>query len=486
MKNKPCSRIPIALLILLINSSVSQGQDGTLLSDALNSPEVGSGGAGSPETGDDGPQSTNTSESFTRFSEHLISDDFHYPFGLAAADLDGDGDVDFTTPDVWLKVEPPPTRLVVSTLYWFENDGQENFQRHVVYAEEPGFLERHAIGDINGDGKPDIVIVDNKDNHIFWFTNPGQPSAGPWKKNVITTQQPRAYDVALADFDQDGDLDVAGSGYVTNLITIYENTGENGWDQEWPRFVIGTKISEARTIRTGDFNNDAWIDLLATGAGRANAPDELDPRKHGSSVVWYKNPGKFPSGPETSITCPSCEDSWQEYVIDDRSRAPGHGQPVDINMDGNLDVVMAFGMRQELIPQGRHEVAWFEAVAVSGTDLSGLQWRKHTVGALPFAFEAAAADLDRDGDIDVVATAHDHGDRLVWYENLGDPSGHWKMHLLKENWTAVNQVLILDVNKDGRLGIAATADHGNGSPTRSGGNELRWWRNEGPATANTE
>src|SRR3990172_3025786 len=85
-------------------------------------------------------QEPNPSASPPRFSEHLIADKYGYAFGLAAADLDGDGDLDLTSCD---------TRG--NALYWFENDGKGIFQRHFIQQDEPGWFERHAIGDINGD-----------------------------------------------------------------------------------------------------------------------------------------------------------------------------------------------------------------------------------------------------------------------------------------------------------------------------------------------
>ena len=51
------------------------------------------------------------------------------------------------------------------------------------------------------------------------------------------------------------------------------------------------------------------------------------------------------------------------------------------------------------------------------------------------------------------------------------------MHVLKEKWYAANQVIAADLDGDGRLDLAATAD--DGSRRVPGANELRWWRNEG-------
>src|SRR5262249_28996392 len=156
-----------------------------------------------------------------------------------------------------------------------------------------------------------------------------RPAAGPWKRYVITTRCPRAYDVALADLDGDGRPDVAASGYTSNLVSWYRNPGTGGWDREWPRYTIDENMPDARTVRAGHVNGDGHVDLLCTSFGRANVPlDVTDGPVHGSSVVWYENPGAPASRP------------WKKHVIDGRSRAPVHGMAVDLDGDGDLDVVM--------------------------------------------------------------------------------------------------------------------------------------------------
>jgi hypothetical protein len=399
-----------------------------------------------------------------RFSEHLIADRYTYAYGLAAADLDGDGDYDLTSQDV-LGKDVNGRRETLASLFWFENDGRGNFGRHLIHEDEPGWFERHTVGDINGDGKPDVAIVNNRDGHILWFANNDRPAAGPWKRYVLTTKCTRAYDVFLADLDGDGDPDAAAAGYASSRFIWYENPGKDGWDREWVERLVDEKMPETRTIRAGDFNGDGKIDLFGAAVGAENVPlDITDVNHHGSSVVWYENPGQPATHP------------WKKHVIDDRSRAPIHGHPVDMDADGDLDAVMAHGMREELVPADKHDIAWYENVGKPGT---GLQWKRHTVGGLPYAFEAFAADLDGDGDVDVVATAWSKGDRVVWFENHGDPRAQWTMHVVKNNWNAANQVIVADLDGDQRPDIAATADNGSARIDHKGANELRWWRNEG-------
>lgn len=376
------------------------------------------------------------------FSEHLIAKDYAYAYGIAAADFDSDGDLDLTSADY------TPHNM----LYLFENDSVGGFKRHVIQKEDPERLERHAVGDLDNDGDLDVAIVKNLRGHLLWFENSGTPTDDRlWQRHVITTNLPGAYDVTLADFDNDGDLDVAASSWVLgNQFAWFENSGSVG-DGEWKKHLIEKDVAETRTMRTADFDGDGDADLLGTG-------------RKSRHVLWYEN-----RLPENSV-------DWRKHFVDDRSPYPAHGNPADMDGDGDMDIVMALGFYYKpgsdqpdaSLHRDDNQVVWYENDGKSGSGL----WQKHVIGPrFDDAFEAVAGDLDGDGDVDVVATSWRNPGRVVWFENHGDPKGPWTRHMLKNNWRSANQVIIADLNGDGRLDIAACAEHGS--------YELRWWRNEG-------
>ena len=365
-----------------------------------------------------------------RFSEHLIMDGFGYAFGLAVADLDGDGRLDITAADADGRA-----------LYWFQNDGKGLFTRHFIQRDHPKpRLERHAVGDINGNGLLDVVIVENLTGDLYWFENRPTPADGDlWTLHEITIGgMPYAYDVALADFNGDGLLDVAASGWKGHQVAWFENPGASGG--EWTKHLLDGGMTEARTIRVADFDGDGNPDLLATGTG-ANL------------VVWYQHPGDRAAG------------EWRKWVIDHSCVRPVHGHPVDMDGDGDMDVVMATGMGLDP-PSG--SVVWYENDGRPHAEV----WDKHVICEdLPQAFEPFAADVDGDGDVEVAVTAWgDHGG-LHLFEHDGDPRGPWRKQVLKDHWVRANQVILTDLDGDGRLDILAEAERGS--------NELRWWKNLG-------
>ncbi|MBM81540.1 MAG: hypothetical protein CMJ78_13245 [Planctomycetaceae bacterium] len=375
-----------------------------------------------------------------QFSEHLIGDKYAYAYGIAAADFDEDGDLDVSSADY-----TPNNRL-----YLFENDRKGNFKKHIIQKDDPERLERHMVGDVDGDGDLDVVIVKNLRGDLLWFENNGKPTSGSlWRRHVITTNLPYAYDVALADYDQDGDMDVAASNWLSHEFNWFENDGSPA-DGKWQKHLIEKDVKETRTMRTADFDGDGDMDLLGTA-------------RVGNQVIWYENQ----RGAKKLI--------WKKHLID-AVRCPAHGNPADMDGDGDLDVVMAMGFyyrpgsdnpAASLLPE-QNQIVWYEN---NGKPTSG-KWKKHVISPqFDDAFEAIAGDLDGDGDMDIAATSWRNPGRVAWFENDGDPKGKWTRHLLKNNWRSANQVIIADLDGDGRLDIAACAEHGS--------NELRWWRNEG-------
>ena len=402
-----------------------------------------------------------------RFSEHLIMDNYVYAYGIWSGDIDGDGDIDLTSTD---SCSPGDMRDLATgsgakhpfhlppgkdhccdqhnNIYWFENDGSGDFTRHFIQRNEPDppsmmghDFERHTVGDVNGDGHPDVVTVMNKYGELLWFENHGNPKSEElWKRHLITTapdcasKLQYAYDVTLADLDGDGDLDVGASSWKGHEFAWFENQGE-----EWTKRVIGGG-GETRTIRAADFDQDGDTDLLGTVMGK------------GGLVLWFENSGKPRSDP------------WIPHIIDN-APSPVHGHPVDMDSDGDLDVVMVMGYA--VADETGSQVAWYENQG--GAD--DITWGKHIIQQ-PFkdAFEVVAADLDGDGNVEVVASAYNTG-RIGWFEHQGDPTGTWTMHILKDNWRRSSQVILVDLDGDQDVDIASVADRPN--------REFRWWRNEG-------
>ena len=376
------------------------------------------------------------------FDERLVNDGYTYSFGIAAADIDGDGDMDLTSADA----------LPNNKLYLHENDGRGNFKTHVIQKDDPERLERHKLADIDRDGHLDLVIVKNLHGDVLWFRNDGTPTDGElWERHVICDKQlAGAYDVAVADFDGDGDLDVAASSWrLSNNFVWFENDG-TPTDGPWKKHVIDENLAETRHIAAEDIDGDGDPDLIGT-AREANL------------VVWYENIGK------------PVENGWKRRVIDNVSLSPTHGHCIDLDHDGDLDLVMAHGMGYTGDAK-KERLIWYENDALK----RGKLWTVHVVSNdLLGVFEPTVLDYDNDGDHDIAVTigygdlkikeTPDEEHRILLFENTGDPRSGWKEHVIRKNWRRVNMIISTDVNGDGKPDLVAGAERGS--------NEVRTWIN---------
>ena len=133
-------------------------------------------------------------------------------------DLDGDG-----RPDAVVGLAPP-----AEGLYWYRQPHSgtltDTWNRFTI-AATGGFYEDVIGFDVNGDGAMDLIASVN--GGINWYENPaghgGDPTTDVWNVHVISTNAPGENNMALADLDGDGKIDV-----VTPDIIFFQN-GPDSW-----------------------------------------------------------------------------------------------------------------------------------------------------------------------------------------------------------------------------------------------------------------
>jgi len=179
------------------------------------------------------------------------------PVLVDTADLDGDGDLDVVTVDVYQR-----------QFAFLENiDGEGTLQLAAMVPfvvpteiELPGGFD---IGDVDGDGRPDVVIALHALGEVRILHNPG--SVAGFASTTVDTKVLGSdlYGVVLADFDEDGALDMAVSSAGDRTARILMNDPEDlgNWTEKAP---IDLPFTPAAIV-ADDLDGDGMMDLAFTG-----------------------------------------------------------------------------------------------------------------------------------------------------------------------------------------------------------------------------
>ncbi|MCZ4319640.1 T9SS type A sorting domain-containing protein [Aequorivita viscosa] len=283
-----------------------------------------------------------------------------------AADLDGDNDLDVLA-----------TSSSLNLVVWYENlDGQGNFSTQKVISNQAVGAFSAIAADIDGDGDMDLAVAYDVDG-LLWFENvDGQ---GDFSGRVIDNTIAGARSVVAVDMDGDGDLDVLGNGTGSNKIFWIENI--DGIGTFGTLHIINDVGSYSNVIFAADVDGDGDMDVFSASPGD-------------NEVAWYENlDGMGNFGPKNSITN-TLDSTWTVYAE-------------DLDNDGDIDVlatsVEVFG----------GEIVWFENMDGTG-DFSA---KKIISTEVQFPRSVIAADIDNDGDMDVISSSQ-NDDKIAWYENF--------------------------------------------------------------------
>ena len=362
-----------------------------------------------------------------------------------------------------------------------------------------------AAADVNGDGKVDVLALSSAENIVEWYENPS------WKARPVTTKTKN--NISLAPLVWKG---YAGHGMAlasdfhldrsTEGGSVWWATPSKSLDEEWQLEPIAT-IPTAHRLRWADLDGDRRPELLVVpilGAG-AKAPEYAV----GAPITWFRIPDTVWHSDARGAS--RRHNTWVPHLIDD-SLTVVHGVLVDDwDGDGRDEFLtasfegvhlfrssghsedlrwqkthLAAGDQQSSPRKGSSEIGmgrvagrrflatiepWHgDQVVVYFQNREGRLWDRHVIDPTFHEGHAlACADLDGDGNDEIVAGFRGPGTSLFVYRAL-EPSGRkWERQLLDADMAASGVVLArLGVNA--RLDVVAVgASTGN----------VKWYENVG-------
>ena len=309
------------------------------------------------------------------WTKRTMDASFDGAVGVWAADMDADGDMDVAG-----------AANSGGDVSWFENkDGAGGqWQTHLIDGDFAGAMDVHAA-DLDGDGDTDVLGAAFSAHEFAWWENQG---AGVWSKQVIeyiSSKYP--YRVQAVDMDGDGDLDVAGAGdYLGGPSVVWFENAESGWTTH----VVENNVARVRTLYVSDLDSDGDMDMTGN-----------DYQNH--DLIAWENTG----------------DGWSKHILDEQFMASYSTYVEDLDADGKKEIMAVSSFRAEA-------AFWKNPGDLSGT------WPKQLANSgIRSPSDARAADMDGDGDPDIVACAQLSQD-LRWFENNGGGS-FWNDHTIEND-----------------------------------------------------
>ncbi|MFC1572691.1 FG-GAP repeat domain-containing protein [Candidatus Eisenbacteria bacterium] len=350
-------------------------------------------------------------------TEYLIDDDFDGVHSVYATDLDGDEDVDVLG-----------AALDGDAITWWENDGGNP----IVWMEQTiddAFDGARSVfaADVDGDGDVDVLGAAVYADEVAWWENDGEIPPG-WTKHQIDGMFDRAQHVYAVDMDGDDDLDVLGAGNFADEIVWWENDG--AIPPGWTKHTIDDAFDGAASVYAADLDGDLDLDVI----GAADTADE---------IAWWENDGTIPP-------------IWTKHTIHGSYNGTSTVHAADLDGDGDIDVLGA-GTSDDL-------VTWWENIG--GTPIG---WIEHGIDSdFNGGSSVYAKDINGDGHVDILGAAHS-ADQITWWENDGATTPGWTEHTLNGAYDGSISVYAADLDGDGDPDVVGGADYLD---------DVTWWENE--------
>jgi hypothetical protein len=327
--------------------------------------------------------------------------------GFGVGDMDGDGLMDIVAGRREGEKEGDGMEI-----FWWKNPGNnkgnwENFSLGLTKYD----ADRIEVADINGDGKSDAVITEERspgpepDASLYWYEQPSDVTQGNWKRYTIVTQY-SLNNLDVADMDGDGYIDIITAEHKgpDPRLQIWKNDGKGNFEV----ILVDHGKESHLGAQVADLNGDGALDIV--------------------SIAWdnyqylhlWRNDGLKASTAAGELL------NWEHYSSDHGDfAAPEVGEQsalllLDIDKDGKDEIIVG--------GWGDTSMVWYKH--------TGNTWQRYLLdNSKSPCIGGTFYDLDEDGDQDILFGGAWQSNEIWWWENPYpdyEPEKSWKKYTIRD------------------------------------------------------
>ncbi len=354
-----------------------------------------------------------------------------FPISVAAADLDGDGLLDLVSANA-LSIDPDDFNNQKGdlTVFLFDNSPQADPECPFVFygtLEDKRNLRRPEgviAADLDGDGDNDIACTSSDTDRLFLYLQSENENGDLMfdQKSLSDPSGVSPQPLVAADFDADGDNDLACGNVHGNNISVFYQTSPGSFAPAGQNPIKDQDQREPEGLAAGDLDGDGDLDLVSA--------NEVS-----SSLTIFMNslPGQYLP-------------SQQNPLLDANLGQPESVTAADLDADGDTDFVVASDGSSSLSAFLQVSPGIFEPSPENPINGDG--------DPLEEPETVIAADLNGDGLLDLVSANEESGNVTIYRQ---DPPGVFMLvqELSGGNLVEPKSVIAADLNGDGRLDLAS-------------------------------